>query len=417
MPKLKGNANADKLFKQLLIKVKALSHKQGKEYTITEIASLIPHRTSGIEKYESYNYSMTSMFSAQKGRDYFIFTNPSLKATFTELANDTNRNNRAWSTLYGHEKVKINPKYLNDSNALLPYTNVQSVRLLPMSENDPEFTGHSIEDVQEWFLNELPGREFNFTKGLNAERGTLILFQYKAHVIASALLDEKIIFDQKLGGVYRGAYKFIPSSIAVFEPINSSEMKDIWEDFAGFNLVQQRLDEDYYQDFGRLLMEKQLKFVDKNESEEEYQESIEMAELDDSSSEVIDEPADPLGITISGQSQKWIRNSITSKKAVVLADYKCEYDPNHRSFTSKTTGENYVEAHHLIPIEFQGEFVRSLDVEANIISLCPLCHKAVHHASLKEKEPIIIALYEKRKDRLNKCEIGIEIKTLLTYYK
>ena len=60
MPTLKGNA--DKIFKLLLSKVSGNVTNLRKEYTISEIGSIIPKQESGIQKYESYNYAMTSMF-------------------------------------------------------------------------------------------------------------------------------------------------------------------------------------------------------------------------------------------------------------------------------------------------------------------------------------------------------------------
>ncbi|MFC6039278.1 HNH endonuclease [Paenisporosarcina macmurdoensis] len=292
---------------------------------------------------------------------------------------------------------------------------IPGIRILPMADSDPEFTGQSIQEVQEWFKNELPYKDFNYTKGLNAERGTLVLFQYKAHIVASAILDQKVVFNKRLGGVYRGSYRFIPSSIAVFSPINSLEMKEVWDDFVGFNIVQQNLDIHMYPVFCDLLHGKKLNYVIEETNEESFQDAIERMILRPPII-IKDVPKDPISVPLREKSQRWVRNIDTSKRAVMEANYKCEFNDNHLSFTSNTTGRNYVEAHHLIPMKFQMEFKKSLDVEANIVPLCPLCHKAVHHASLEEKEPIIRALYLARKDRLQNCEIGIDYKDLISYY-
>ena len=75
-----------------------------------------------------------------------------------------------------------------------------------------------------------------------------------------------------------------------------------------------------------------------------------------------------------------------------------------------------MEAYHLIPLQFQNNFQNSLDVEANIISLCPMCHKKVHHAIPDERLPVVEKLYEKRKARLEKCGIGIDLEKLKSYY-
>ncbi|WP_066320505.1 hypothetical protein [Bacillus sp. FJAT-29814] len=136
MQKLKGNADADKLFNLLLSRVCVNVNNFRKKFTIAEIGEIIPKKDSGIQKYESYNYAMTSMFSGQNGRDYFIFNNSKLKDKFTYLANDATRNNRAWKNLHGNEKVWINPFYLQ---VFFPYLTVDSIRILPMSDSDPEY--------------------------------------------------------------------------------------------------------------------------------------------------------------------------------------------------------------------------------------------------------------------------------------
>ncbi|PFJ09917.1 HNH endonuclease [Bacillus thuringiensis] len=111
------------------------------------------------------------------------------------------------------------------------------------------------------------------------------------------------------------------------------------------------------------------------------------------------------------------RDFKTAKNAIVLANYKCEIDLNHEYFISKVTKRNYVEAHHLIPIGFQDDFQKSIDVEANIISLCAHCHKKLHHAEYKVIEPLIEKLYDARINRLNNCGITINKNELLNYYK
>ncbi|MFC4321304.1 HNH endonuclease [Litchfieldia salsa] len=414
MIELKSNVNADKLFKQLLVVVKTNGHQFDREYTIEEIGSLIPKSTSGIEKYESYNYSMTIMFSEQKGRDYFLFMNPDMKTIITDLANTRNRNNRAWNTIYGHERVRINPKYLT-SNIVWPYQDVEEIRILPMSESDPEFDGYSIHDIQAWFSDVLPGTDFNFTKGMNVEAGTLVLFQYKAHIIASAILDKKVVFEEKSEDTYRGCYKFKANTIAIFQPLNREVMNSCWPSFKGFNQTQQRLDVFGYQRFSKILLEKELRFVLDIENEAAFQSGIENINITLPS--VSDIPVDPVNLSTSSQSQRWTRNQVTAKRAILRSGYTCEYNPSHSSFKSKVTGQTYVEAHHLIPMEQQENFNKSLDVEANIVSLCPLCHKTVHHADTDEVEPIITSLFSKRQARLQTCEIELDLATLMSYYE
>ena len=51
----------------------------------------------------------------------------------------------------------------------------------------------------------------------------------------------------------------------------------------------------------------------------------------------------------------------------------------------------FVEVHHLIPMEKQNDFEDSLDVPENIVALCPNCHRKIHLASKSEKQPMIEA--------------------------
>ena len=100
------------------------------------------------------------------------------------------------------------------------------------------------------------------------------------------------------------------------------------------------------------------------------------------------------------------------ERVIRRAHYQCEIDNNHKTFISKSTGKQYMEAHHLIPLEFEDLFPYSLDVEANVVSLCSVCHDEIHHG-VNYKELINI-LYEKRKEELKRY--GIEISDVTYLY-
>ena len=67
----------------------------------------------------------------------------------------------------------------------------------------------------------------------------------------------------------------------------------------------------------------------------------------------------------------------------------------------------------LIPMKLQAEVKNSLDVPANLISLCPNCHRRFHHAIDKENKSLIVEFYEKRKKALKKFAIDIGVDKLL----
>ncbi|MBO6291181.1 MAG: HNH endonuclease [Selenomonas sp.] len=99
----------------------------------------------------------------------------------------------------------------------------------------------------------------------------------------------------------------------------------------------------------------------------------------------------------------WKRSGIMRTQTVVLANYACDIDHGHATFTAASTGHQYMEAHHIIPLKLQERFSSSLDVYANLISLCPICHRKIHLGIKEERRLMIDDIYEKRKDRLVKC--------------
>jgi 5-methylcytosine-specific restriction protein A len=116
-------------------------------------------------------------------------------------------------------------------------------------------------------------------------------------------------------------------------------------------------------------------------------------------------------------SSTWWRDPDMAFTAISNADFKCENDPNHETFLSSVTSKQFVEAHHLIPMEFQGEFEASIDVPENIISLCPNCHRAFHNSINETKTALIRKFFQQRKDLLKERDINLTENELLEHYK
>ncbi|RXJ98671.1 hypothetical protein CRV02_13040 [Arcobacter sp. CECT 8989] len=116
-------------------------------------------------------------------------------------------------------------------------------------------------------------------------------------------------------------------------------------------------------------------------------------------------------------TRKYPRNASYAKQSLVNANYKCEINSEHNTFISNATNEQYMEAHHLFPLSAQDRIYNSLDVPANIISLCPGCHRKIHHAKIEDKEQMLISLFEKRESELKVFGITETIKDLIEIYK
>lgn len=124
----------------------------------------------------------------------------------------------------------------------------------------------------------------------------------------------------------------------------------------------------------------------------------------------------PCEIKVSKVENKTIydRDINKAKGALKLANFKCEIDENHETFITKA-GTPYMEAHHLIPLAAQEDFENSLDVDANIICLCPICHRNLHYGKVIEDD--LNKLYKKRKELLKQSGINISFKEMINYYK
>jgi 5-methylcytosine-specific restriction enzyme A len=130
-----------------------------------------------------------------------------------------------------------------------------------------------------------------------------------------------------------------------------------------------------------------------------------------------DKPKDKPNYRSVNNKKVWSRNPKYASEAVADADYLCEFDNQHKHFISKFNQKNYVEAHHLIPMQFQEQFDCSLDIHANIVSICLVCHKKIHFGLFDEKKEILEKLFKSRRERLKAGGINICIDELYSNYQ
>lgn len=115
----------------------------------------------------------------------------------------------------------------------------------------------------------------------------------------------------------------------------------------------------------------------------------------------------PIDEKYSHFSDEWKRSSIIKRHTIEAAGYCCEVDEMHKTFTAKNTGQPYMEGHHILPMKYQDKFPKSLDVYANVICLCPNCHRLLHYGISEEKDAVIDKIYSERSKRLGSCGIKI----------
>ncbi len=141
---------------------------------------------------------------------------------------------------------------------------------------------------------------------------------------------------------------------------------------------------------------------------------ISSEDIDDSTASIPKYEPEPVPVLLDSKSKKYKRDNARAKKAIVNSNYKCDLDNLHTTFMTKKKHQ-YMEAHHLIPFGAQSKFNSSLDVDANIICLCPNCHRMLHYGS--DIETALKKLYNDRKELLKKSGIEISFEELLKYYK
>lgn len=133
----------------------------------------------------------------------------------------------------------------------------------------------------------------------------------------------------------------------------------------------------------------------------------------------------PLAVEIDGSkpmprsksitTQQWPVNDAQKETVRIKCRYCCELAHNHPRFPRKGDGKPFVEVHHLIPMNAQAYFNHSLDVQANLICLCPNCHSEIHYGV--RRDILIEKLYKIRAESLRRAALDISLQELLEYYK
>lgn len=108
-----------------------------------------------------------------------------------------------------------------------------------------------------------------------------------------------------------------------------------------------------------------------------------------------------------------IRDSLKVTQAKGACNYCCQIDNSHQSFIAQSNGKRYVEGHHLIPLCCQSMFVNSLDVLANIMVLCPNCHRLLHFAIKTERVERLSRIYDERYERFKNTGILTDKNTFI----
>ena len=170
------------------------------------------------------------------------------------------------------------------------------------------------------------------------------------------------------------------------QPFIGFSKKEYWDGPVSGDLQQKQFVHDYSLD----------------EDDDQYQKDVASPQLRKDSSTVI--------------VNRHSRNAALGQKVCGDAEYKCQYNPDHETFISASTGDFFVEPHHFIPVSRNGEFEYDLDVEENIIVLCPNCHRAIHYGEINLRKKMIDSFYGHRIDELRNKRIDVTLNKLYEFY-
>lgn len=149
-----------------------------------------------------------------------------------------------------------------------------------------------------------------------------------------------------------------------------------------------------------------------------YQQLVD--EVDDSSVEdyiTEYEDAQPFTGSTEAKSSSHRPSADANKgKAVIKHNgYCCIFSPDHETFT-KEDGTKYMEVHHIIPLSKQRNFTNKLDTRANLVPVCPLCHRKLHHGKKADVDVMLDILFKDRCVALSASGLSITLDELKSYY-
>jgi 5-methylcytosine-specific restriction protein A len=128
-------------------------------------------------------------------------------------------------------------------------------------------------------------------------------------------------------------------------------------------------------------------------------------------------PLPPTGT--SGGKTKFLRSPAVAGRVVSKSKGLCALATPaapHKSFLCGRRKVNYVEGHHLIPFSQQIAFAHTIDVDENVVPLCPNCHKLLHHGKMSERVKLLNSLLTPRAAGLAARQIPINITQLTAMY-
>lgn len=183
----------------------------------------------------------------------------------------------------------------------------------------------------------------------------------------------------------------------------------------GENFFILKVEEDPRPYIGSILLENNSSTSSSEKAAHSFNKGRLIDEEDDYYLTIVHQPKEVKG-SKQGVTTTYRRDRSVALKALKAAGYECESDNEHETFISEATKMPFMEPHHLIPVSLESEFQNSLDVEANIISLCPNCHRSIHYGEVQTKRDLLAKFFNERIDALRLSGIETSVEYLFEKY-
>lgn len=309
----------------------------------------------------------------------------------------------SYADLYTKNK-RGNRMYSRAFDLLIQYLEIQNKKPLIIIQpigNDKNKNLFFIENSNRW------AEKLKYKKAWEQSLNATVLFVVRGHFFAKAVITK---IDQHDNGNYPLNYYYdclIPIHNIDYQKIIQLANHPLHV-FKNYTLI----DAAHSQNIFHYLDSVDI-YLDDSLVDEITQDNLDQI---DSSSPKDEKPQPVKNYLMQNGRRIYPRNLQYAKKALENAQYQCEINKSHKTFISKASKQQFVEAHHLIPIKAQTQFTCDIDIPINIVALCPTCHKKLHFASIQDKEKMLQLLLNAKQDKLKIFGIDMNIIKLKSFY-